>query len=331
MSPRRILLIFRLAGESFALRLASIAEIIRLPVLAHMPLVPPSLLGLANLRGIVLPVISLRALLHLPNTKANEQTRVIVLRGAAAVGLVIDRVDSLMALAVDQLGHDDAGAGTIDPALLDGVIKGAEGQSTIKVLNPSRLLNGQFTRLGVSTTGTPNRPAVAIGSPAATQIQALISVLSFRLGEQEYALPLDRVREIITLPYHISALPRPETAVLGVIALREHLLPLVLLRALLGMAADDGSGPRGKVVVVSLGEGAVGVVVDATREILRVDPNIIESAPALLTRGDGDAEIASICRLEDGKRLVALLSPDRLFRSELVRRIFAEQTERRGD
>ena len=70
---------------------------------------------------------------------------------------------------------------------------------------------------------------------------------------------------------------------------------------------------------------AVGVVVDATREILRVDPNIVEPAPALLTRGDGDAEIASICRLEEGQRLVALLSPDRLFRPELVRRILAEQ------
>ena len=60
------LLIFRIAGESFGLRLATVAEIIRLPDLAHMPLVPPSLLGLANLRGIVLPVVSLRALLQLP-------------------------------------------------------------------------------------------------------------------------------------------------------------------------------------------------------------------------------------------------------------------------
>ena len=82
--------------------------------------------------------------------KANEQTRVIVMRGDAAVGFVVDRVDRLMALAAHQLEHDDAGAGTIDPALLDGVIKGAEGQSTIKLLNPSRLLSGQFTRLGVS-------------------------------------------------------------------------------------------------------------------------------------------------------------------------------------
>jgi purine-binding chemotaxis protein CheW len=319
------LLIFQLAGESFALRLASVTEIIRLPDLAHMPLVPKSLLGLANLRGIVLPVISLRALLQLPDIEANEQTRVIVMRGEAAVGFVVDRIDRLLALAAHRLEHDNAGAGATDPALLDGTIKGSEGQSTIKLLNPSRLLSGQFAQLGVATTRTANRSPVATSSPAAAPVQALISLLSFRLGEQEYALPLERVREIVPLPDHISTLPRPETAVLGVITLRDRLLPLVSLRALLGMAANGEREPRGKVVVVSLGDGAVGVVVDATREILRVDPDIVEPAPALLTRGDGDAEIASICRLEDGQRLVALLSPDRLFRSELVSRILAEQ------
>jgi len=319
------LLIFQVAGESFALRLAAVAEIIRLPDLAHMPLVPPSLLGLANLRGIVLPVISLRALLKLPGTEANEQTRVIVMRGNASVGFVVDRVDRLLALAAHQLEHDHVGAGTIDPALLDGTIKGWEGQSTIKLLNPSQLLSGQFAQLGVTTRVTSGSP-VAISSSVGAPVQALISLLSFRLGEQEYALPLERVREIVPLPDHVSALPRPETAVLGVITLRDRLLPLVSLRALLGMAVDGGRGPRGKVVVVALGDGAVGVVVDATREILRVDPNVIDPAPALLTRGDGDAEIASICRLEGGGRLVALLSPDRLFRSELVRRIVGEQT-----
>src|SRR6185437_9395078 len=46
----------------------------------------------------------------------------------------------------------------------------------------------------------------------------------------------------------------------------------------------------------------------------------------LLTRGDGVAEITSICRLDHGKRLVALLSPDRLFRSDLVQRILSEQS-----
>jgi purine-binding chemotaxis protein CheW len=43
-------------------------------------------------------------------------------------------------------------------------------------------------------------------------------------------------------------------------------------RALLGLPSDGQRSERGKVVVVSLGHGAVGLVVDATREILRVDP-----------------------------------------------------------
>ena len=133
------------------------------------------------------------------------------------------------------------------------------------------------------------------------------------------------MREIVPLPDHISELPRPETAVLGVITLRDRLLPLVSLRALLGLPVEGQREQRGKVVVVSMGDGVVGVVVDATREILRVDPDIVDPAPALLTRGEGDAEISSICRLDGGRRLVALLSPDRLFRSDLVRRILAEQ------
>ena len=134
------LLVFRLAGESLGLRLTAVAEIIRPPDLAHMPLVPPSLLGLANLRGIVMPVVSLRALLHLPDVAADKSTRVIVMRGDTPVGFVVDGIHRLLAIATDQLEKDDAGAGTIDPTLLDGIIKGAEGESPIKLLSPSRLL-----------------------------------------------------------------------------------------------------------------------------------------------------------------------------------------------
>ena len=316
------ILVFRLAGESLGFRLAAVAEIIRPPDLAHMPLVPPSLLGLANLRGIVMPVVSLRALLHLPDVAGDKSTRVIVVRGDTPVGFVVDGIHRLLAIARDQIEKDDAGA--MDPALLDGIIKGAEGESPIKLLSPSRLLDGQFVRLGICSTPAASQTLLSKGSAVGAPAKALLLLLSFYLGQQEYAFPLDRVREIIPLPDHVSELPRPETAVLGVVTLRDRLLPLVSLRTLLGLPADQ-HGQRGKVVVMSIGEATVGVVVDATREILRLDPEIVDPAPTLLTRGEGDAEITSICRLDGGRRLVALLSPDRLFRSDLVQRILDEQ------
>jgi purine-binding chemotaxis protein CheW len=323
------LVAFQLADDSFAFRLDDISEIIRLPNLAHMPLGPRSLLGLANLRGVVLPVVATRRLLELPDAPLNENTRVVVIDRGAPVGFVVDRVDDLLALPAERVEKDDSGAGSVDPDVLDGIIKGAEGKGTIKILNPQRLLRDDFARLGVSGTRAGARVSISavVSKTASPERQEQISLISFDLAQQEYALPLDRVREIIPLPDHVSQVPRAETAVLGVVTLRDRLLPLVSLRALLGLPVDVDGEEHGKVVVLSMGGNTVGMVADRTREILRVAPGLIDPAPALLTRGNGDAEITSICRLEQGRRLVAVLSPDRLFRSELVKRVLAEHKD----
>jgi purine-binding chemotaxis protein CheW len=321
------IVVFEIAAGLFGFRLDDVGEIVRLPRLAHMPLGPRSLLGLANLHGVVLPVVSLTRLLGLPESPLNDATRVIVIDHGSPVGFVVDRIDELLSLAASAIDTDSAGAGAIDPAFVDGVIKGAEGDNTIKLLNPTRLLCDEFTHLGVTGSHATTRVSIS-ASPsvaAATEPEQQIALISFDLGQQEYALPLDRVREIVPMPDHISDVPRAETAVLGVVTLRDGLLPLVSLRALLGLPTDERREERGKVLVLSLGRGSVGLVADRTREILRIGPSFIDVAPALLTRGAGDAEITSICRLDQGKRLVAILSPDRLFRSELVRRILSEQ------
>ena len=122
----------------------------------------------------------------------------------------------------------------------------------------------------------------------------------------------------------MSEVARSETAVLGVVTLRDRLLPLVSLRALLGLPSDLDRKAR-QVVVLSMGSSAVGMVAGPHAGNPPHRPGLIDPAPALLTRGAGDAEITSICRLDHGKRLVAVLSPERLFRSDLVRRVLSEQ------
>jgi purine-binding chemotaxis protein CheW len=319
--------IFRVADALLGFRLAAVGEIVRVPALARMPLAPASLLGLANLRGAVLPVVSTRQLLGLSDAPADEAMRIIVIDHGAPVGFLVDRVESLLAVPAPRLETDNAGAGTVDPDLLDGVIKGDEGADSIKILNPQRLLGDAFVRLGTRQgRAQATTASIAAAATAVTGSRPKESLVSFELGRQEYALPLDRVREIIPLPEQVSEVPGAETAVLGVVTLRDRLLPLVSLRALLGLPSENRGAP-GKVLVLSMGNAAVGMVADRTREILRVDPELIEPAPALLTRGTGDAEITSICRLEAGRRLIAVLSPDRLFRSDLVRRVLSEQNE----
>jgi purine-binding chemotaxis protein CheW len=328
-TPGAHFIVFHIADGIFGFRLDDVGEIVRIPILAHMPLGPRSLLGLANVHGAVLPVVGLRRLLGFPDVPLDDIMRVIVIDRGAPVGFVVDRVENLLALPADRIEKDDAGAGSIDPDILDGVIRGIEGEGTIKILNPQRLLRDEFSQLGVSGSRAVAEVSVSAAAallPAAATPGRKVSLVSFDLDKQEYALPLDRVREIIQLPAHVSEVPSSETAVLGVVTLRDRLLPLVSLRALLGLPADSGRDEPAKVVVVSIGNSAVGVVADRTREILRVDPTVIDPAPVLLTRGEGDAEIPSICRLNHGKRLVALLSPDHLFRSDLMRRLLSEHS-----
>ena len=167
------------------------------------------------------------------------------------------------------------------PDLLDGVIKGAEGDSTIKILNPQRLLRDEFSRLGVSGSARRDR---ASGSRLRLRRRRRLQPRAAGLAGQ---LRSRRSRNMRCRSIACARSSRcrsrsrrcraPETAVLGVVTLRDRLLPLVSLRALLGLPAD--SEPRrarqGRGAVD--GKGAVGVVADRTREILRVDPDVDRS------------------------------------------------------
>ena len=56
----------------------------------------------------------------------------IVIDRGAPVGFVVDRIDDLLAIPADGMQKDDAGAGSIDPDLVDGVVKGAKATALSK-------------------------------------------------------------------------------------------------------------------------------------------------------------------------------------------------------
>ncbi len=133
------------------------------------------------------------------------------------------------------------------------------------------------------------------------------------MAGQEYAFPIETVKEIVQLPDHITEVPNTAGHILGVITLRNKLLPLVSLRAFFGMRQGELTEAN-KVVVIALdeaGDASVGVVMDSIRAVLRVKRDEVEEVPELL-RGRGD-NISGICRLDQGRRLVSVLSAETMF------------------
>ena len=88
---------FGVAGELFAVPLTLVHEIIRYPDIVRVPLGAPSLEGLGNLRGTVLPILSLRRMLGAADVEHDDATRVVVLNAdGRPVGLVVDRMANVV-------------------------------------------------------------------------------------------------------------------------------------------------------------------------------------------------------------------------------------------
>jgi len=334
---------FSLAGELFAVPMARVNEIIRMPSLVKVPLSPPSLLGLANLRGQILPVVDLRRCCAIDPVEATEATRVIVLNSAVPLGVVVDRVAAV--LSVEASAVQDVGTvrSTIDSDLLAAVLRPAETSQMVAVLDVLRLIDEQFPTLAATVvTGAPDLAgdqlltAEARDDSGGSADSGDIELVSFVVDGQEYALPIHQVQEIVQSPEAISHVPNSDPRVMGVMDLRGALLPVVSLRRIFNLpqAALDSSN---RVVVVPLQEegtgrrAAVGVVMDTVREVLRVPSDLVDGLPAFLATSGELAEVESICRLEGGARVVSVLSAQRLFAGNGLRAAIDSQLDEKVD
>ena len=145
-SERHQYVTFRVGEELFAVDMNPVQEIIRVPEVIRVPLAPPSLCGLANLRGKVLPVISLRYLFALPDTENDEATRAVVIDVGQPIGFVVDRVASV--IEVDPADIEDAGRlrTTVDTSMLKGVIRN-HGGNMIMVVDFDLLVEQEYAHL----------------------------------------------------------------------------------------------------------------------------------------------------------------------------------------
>jgi len=309
---------FQVADEVFGFPMASVMEIIRLPISVEVPLTPNALVGLANLRGSVLPILDLRRVLHLDNAEYNDATRVVVSDAGSPVGLVVDRVSSVMNVGSDRIDRTGKAQSSLNSEVLDGVIKGGEGEPLIQLLDVKSLISKEFAAIiNADEKRKLDFSATEQESSVEEEDDDTDLLVSFTVENQEYAFHLLDVEEIVRIPETISRVPRSDNHVLGLIDLRDRLLPLVSLRRMFAMT-ETPIEEDNRILVVNLKRldgrrDSVGLVVDDVKEVLRVSKDLWDTVPALLSCDDESNSISSICRLENGKRLVSVLRAESLF------------------
>lgn len=317
---------FSVAGEIFAAPMAPVQEIIRVPTLAQVPLAPPSLLGLANLRGRILPIVNLRRIFRLPDIEDTEATRALVINLGTPLGFVVDRVASVIAVDEGEIEAAAAIGSSVDAKLLNGVVKTAKGE-IIMILDFAEIISREFSGTPLAKSGGD----LSIGEETETVLDNVedegnadeMQLVSFKVHGQEYAADIAAVQEIVQMPERVAALPNAPVHVLGLMTLRERLLPLVSLRAMLGLPETQRQEAQ-RIVVLGLGASqAVGVVADSVDEVLRVPRDETEVLPPILAQQGGLEEISGVCRLDGGKRLVSVLDTGRMFANADLKRVLS--------
>lgn len=307
---------FMVGDEVFAVDMAPVQEIIRVPEVVRVPLSPPSLDGLANLRGKVLPIISLRHIFRMDNKTNDDATRAVVIDfGNQPLGFVVDKVASVIEAGDDKLETVDAVGQTINTELLTGLLKNVGGHEMIMVLNFEELIKNEFARIAAVVKNANNLENLGNNNnPQTTEEKTSdeLQLVSFTVDSQDYAISIEDVQEIVQVPENIVKVPHSQSHVLGIMTLRNRLLPLVSLRSMFGMPSQ-GADEHSRIVVVTLGDLSVGVVTDTVNEVLRIAKSEVENMPQLLARESNMSDITQICRLEGGKRLVSVISAANMF------------------
>jgi purine-binding chemotaxis protein CheW len=124
--------------EPFLLAIEDIAEIIIPPPMTWVPLGPPSVDAVFNLRGQIVPVVNLRRLMGLERAPLTSSSRMIVVRAEALTfGLVVDGIASVEALNKTETEESNLSGHGPATALLSGVSK--HGNEIHGILDVTRI------------------------------------------------------------------------------------------------------------------------------------------------------------------------------------------------
>jgi len=270
-----------------------------------------------TLRNRLLPLVSLRRMFGLPDRDSDGESRIVVVSLAgASVGVVMDSVNQVLRVArsaVDRmpglLAQDGNMSDIEEICRLDG------GKRLVSILSVENLFRHSAMKAAINTVAdmTLERKTDAsntgVDGPADEEEQIVV----FRLGKEEFGVPIESVQEIVRLPDEMTKVPKAAAAVEGVINLRGAVLPVIDLRRRLGLAPIERSDGQ-RIVVLMIDNVRTGFIVDSVAEVLKVPKSAIEPAPHL--SGDQNQVLARMANLEKQKRMVQLIEPKHLIEKQ---------------
>jgi len=120
---------FMLADEEYGVEVLKVREIIRMPNITKMPNTPDYVVGIINLRGKVIPIVSMRRRFNLEENENSIQTRIIIMDVVGGMtGFIVDGVSEVIRIRSSEVQPPPSMvlSGGIGQEFITGVFNHAE-------------------------------------------------------------------------------------------------------------------------------------------------------------------------------------------------------------
>ncbi|MFT6339039.1 MAG: purine-binding chemotaxis protein CheW [Alcanivorax sp.] len=104
MDTKQLICTFSVAGKHYGVVVDNVQEVLANHQITDIPLAPPGVLGLMNIRGRIVPAIALRKVLRLPGESDEEDTiNIVINHGGEQVGLMVDCIGDIVSVQPEEI------------------------------------------------------------------------------------------------------------------------------------------------------------------------------------------------------------------------------------
>ncbi|MFD0960088.1 chemotaxis protein CheW [Paenibacillus chungangensis] len=286
-------LLVKLGGSTFAIPLVNVVEIVRLYV-HEIGMVQGR--EVCHIRGRTFPLIRMHRRLQLSeheDQRSQDRLFVVVLGIAdKRVCLVVDKMIGNQEIVIKSLGDY---IGEV-PYLSGATILGDGSVALILDVGAIVKEEGSFYESHHIETNDGQGEG-----------KTVMQMVAFQLAGGQYALPIQRVKEIIPVPPVTQAVHAPPH-MLGLIHLREAVLPVFNLRSFFGLPEQACTQDKARIIVVETNRRDVGIRIDEVTEVLMLSESDVEDLPHTADRRGRHEVVKRLYR--HGERLVMLMDID---------------------
>lgn len=137
-------IVVRIGNEKYGIDIGYVDNIVRMQKITRVPKAQNYFKGVINLRGEIVPVMSIRTKMGLENDVITDHSRIIILKEEkGALGIVVDEVREVITLNLSEIDKTAVTSKTVKDSFINGI--GKNGQELISLFEISAIFEEKET------------------------------------------------------------------------------------------------------------------------------------------------------------------------------------------